>query len=254
MAPIPTTGCVEMEVRYVLLDAMSVLLRTVAPSEELVARIVRDLTGVNVSPPEVARRTTALCRLHTRGNRVRAYWPEVVNPRLLSGLGISLAEYPTLPRAIHDRLTGTPEFYEVGDDLRAFLGWATAQGIEVGVTSDHRHRSLRALLQQKGVLSRFEHGGRTSNVFTAERVGASRLRVRFWREVRRRLRATSREVVHVGGNLEHGTPSAHAGIRTAILDRSGAYSALRVPLPRGTTSVRSVEELQRWIIAINEHR
>ncbi|MDO8599148.1 MAG: HAD family hydrolase, partial [bacterium] len=238
----PTTN----RVGAVCFDAMYTVLEPVLSRATLEAKIFTDVCGIAVDSEEFMALVTALKRQNPRSGRdMSSYWPPL-NRQLLEYYRAS-GDLDAQARAMHERHYDDPELYAVRDDMRALLEWAAKEVVTIAIASNQRQKRLIELLRHHDALRYFENGGRGTRVFTSERLGASKPSRRFLQRLAQKLGLSSiREMVLIGNSLENDAQAAKLGVRTAILDRSGALGQVPITLP-GVTPVDSPAAIRTWI-------
>ncbi|MBI4434360.1 HAD family hydrolase [Candidatus Uhrbacteria bacterium] len=241
----PTPHLTTLRVGAVGFDATHTLLEAVASRPALEAKILKDVSGIDVDPDTLWTFITELKRQHPRSGRdMDEYWPPL-NRMLLEHVGAS-GDLDRMALRMHEQHYDDASLYCVRDDMRELLEWA-APLVSLVVLSNQQQGRLIGLLRHHDVLRYFENGGRGTRVYTSGHIKHSKPSREYLRAVARKLRLKSvRELILVGNSLENDAQAAKLGVRTAILDRSGLLNRVPVTLP-GVTPVDSPAAIRSWI-------
>lgn len=233
-------------VEVVCFDAMYTIIEPLWPRHELLARIIREVTGIRIAANDAWSIEQEIRGQHPRsGQSMEDYW-ERVNHHLLLRIGVR-RDTRKLARRMHELHLTEASNFTVRKDMRELLAWASER-TTIAVTSNHRHRPLRALLEKNGVAPYFG-----SRVFSSGRFGYLKPSRKFCGAVRNALGLRALwQLALVGNSFENDVPVASLGIRTLIFDRSGTVSALRASLPAGVSPSKDTDDIRAWISEVCE--
>lgn len=232
-------------VEGLLFDAINTALEPVGSRQELLARIVREETHIDLAPDELWRIQQEIRgQIPRSGQDMEDYWPRI-NVHLVERIGYRNGDPTVVAKRIHDRCIGDATLYAVRDDMRELIAWASRRVRIIAIASNQRQQTLIGLLQAHGIAECF------NRVFTSERLGHSKPSRRFFQGIRRSLRLKRlSQLALVGNSLENDAPAARLGIRTMIFDRSGSLSDLQASLPAGVRAAREIGEIRQWATEI----
>lgn len=232
-------------VEVVCFDAIFTLFEPIGTRQELLARIIREETGIDKAPDELwALQQEIRGQAPRSGQDMEEYWPRI-NHQLLLRLGLTNGDLRIATR-IHDRHIGDGTLYAVRPDMRELIAWAAQRVRAIAIASNQRQTTLIKLLREHGIL---EHFG--NRVFTSSRVRHPKPSRRFFQTIRRSLGLRHvNQLGLVGNSLENDAPAAYLGIRTVILDRSGSVRGLQASLPAGVRAASNTAEVRQWIIDV----
>ncbi|MDO8621880.1 MAG: HAD family hydrolase [bacterium] len=234
-----TKDCVEV----VCFDAIKTLFEPIGTFQELLARVIREETGIDMAPDELwALQQEIRGQFPRSGQDMEDYWPRI-NYHLLVRLGFTNGDLMKVAKRIHERIIGDGTLYAVRPDMRELVAWAAQRVRAIAIASNHRQTALLKLLREHDIAECF--GNR---IFTSSRVKHPKPSKKFFQAIRRSLglRHVS-QLGLVGNSLENDLPAAHLGIRTVILDRSGSVAGLQASLPAGVRAASNTVEVQQWI-------
>lgn len=231
-------------VEGLLFDAINTALEPVGSRQELLARIVREETHIDLAPDELWRIQQEIRgQIPRSGQDMEDYWPRI-NVHLVERIGYCNGDPMVVARQIHDRIIGDPTQYAVRDDVRELIVWAAQHVRIIAIASNQRQRTLLKLLRVHGIA---EHFG--SRIFTSQRLRHPKPSRKFFHAILRALRLKRlNQLALVGNSLENDAPAARLGIRTMLLDRNGSLS--EASLPAGVRAAREPGEIRRWATEI----
>jgi putative hydrolase of the HAD superfamily len=209
-------------IRIVTFDAANTLIQLTSPASQTYAEVAHRF-GVVVDPVRLHHAFLRAWKEVTRpadqnGPRAddgRSWWRDLVATTL------TIAKYRVDPfpdyfDAVYEEFT-RPGIWQLTPGVVQVLGVLTHANIHLGIVSNFDRR-LYSILQNLGVLDRFEH------IIVSSEVGADKPSPRIFKEVLRRFQAHPKEVLHVGDEEEiDGIGARSTGMAAFVLGKDGDW-------------------------------